>query len=519
MYFVATIILLIVLTIYQYKTNKLPFYEGVNRLSDRSILITIIFISVILSSVHIHEGHDWGGDYAEYISQALSILNKNMHMQVDDTSYMMLNSHIQHGPGAYPWGYPIIILPIIATLGVNFEAIKYVNAIFYVLLILAMWFLSEEYLSKYFRVILCGIMAFNLSFLVFLDEIYADIPFCLFSVLSIYYILKLFYEECSLKNSVFIGIMSFLASFVRSNGVVSILTLLTMDVLYLLMCRCVKKEDIVEKAGIKTQSMFQHSAAYVVFVFLYICTKCIFPMGDIGYSGYIGDISIRSIASNVVYYAGIMPSFWSIGRVFSIALSVLILFLGMYSMIHRIDKYVPILIYCVGMGALLIVFPGVAQGIRYVYPIIILALIPMLDTIQQTDCSKSKFAQFISIIPIAIIAMSMLVNARYIYEEYSFPDMHYSNYSQNEMCIDMYDFIRANTSADAIIISPKPRVIYLCTGRKGYSIGESNINFLSEADYALVDNDTQGTWYNTYIENRGFEMIYSNEQLTLYEIQ
>ena len=74
-------------------------------------LVVIVLLSIKLASSTITFGHEWGDDFAWYIMQAKSIVNGKTDALIEMGKFINTQSTMQVGPVAYPWGYPIILIP------------------------------------------------------------------------------------------------------------------------------------------------------------------------------------------------------------------------------------------------------------------------------------------------------------------------------------------------------------------------------------------------------------------------
>src|SRR5512139_2529489 len=77
-------------------------------------LCLILFVSLLLAWTSLARGHIWGDDFASYIMQAESILRGTTSQFVVHNSITINESSSQIGPVAYPWGYPLILVPVYA---------------------------------------------------------------------------------------------------------------------------------------------------------------------------------------------------------------------------------------------------------------------------------------------------------------------------------------------------------------------------------------------------------------------
>src|SRR5215475_14322235 len=111
------------------------------RIFRNMILILIVVISLVLGSATLTRGHDWGDDFAWYILQAKSLLAGTTEKFVAQSIFTNTQSTTHVGPVAYPWGYPIILMPILALKGINPLALKLPGLFFYAAFLICLYFL------------------------------------------------------------------------------------------------------------------------------------------------------------------------------------------------------------------------------------------------------------------------------------------------------------------------------------------------------------------------------------------
>ena len=82
-------------------------------------IVAMIAISLILGASTLTRGHGWGDDFAWYILQAKSIWNGTTNEFIEQSAFTNNQSTTYVGPMAYPWGYPLILIPSYAIKGIH----------------------------------------------------------------------------------------------------------------------------------------------------------------------------------------------------------------------------------------------------------------------------------------------------------------------------------------------------------------------------------------------------------------
>ena len=86
-------------------------------------LIVVVVAAVCIMN-HLH-GVDWGDDFALYMRQAKALNIGNIGEVIRDNRFTVDNSGWHtFSPYLYPWGWPLMVAPIYALFGLNYEAVK-----------------------------------------------------------------------------------------------------------------------------------------------------------------------------------------------------------------------------------------------------------------------------------------------------------------------------------------------------------------------------------------------------------
>src|SRR5215510_12316687 len=145
------------------------------RTNQNLFLIILVLISLVLGSSTLTRGHEWGDDFASYIMQGQSILNGVTNQFIKQNTFTILKSSFQIGPIAYPWGYPLILTPVLILKGVHPLALKIPGLLFFAGFLICLYFLTKDRLPPTESLLLVSLFAFSPVFIKFLDQILSDI--------------------------------------------------------------------------------------------------------------------------------------------------------------------------------------------------------------------------------------------------------------------------------------------------------------------------------------------------------
>ena len=83
------------------------------------ILFGIVVVSFLVGAGTLRRGHEWGDDFAWYIMQARSVASGSVEEFVQQSNFTNTRSTTYVGPLAYPWGYPLILVPVYMINGIR----------------------------------------------------------------------------------------------------------------------------------------------------------------------------------------------------------------------------------------------------------------------------------------------------------------------------------------------------------------------------------------------------------------
>jgi 4-amino-4-deoxy-L-arabinose transferase-like glycosyltransferase len=137
-----------------------------------------------LGAVTIIRSETWGDDWAEYVAHSRNLVAGDAYA---DTGYIFNPDNADIGPPSYPPGLPVLLAPLIATLGIDFMAMKLYCFLFVVLSVpLMLGALSREFGQ---RVACAAVLLFAVHDQVWAlrQEIGSESPYLFFSMLAIYW--------------------------------------------------------------------------------------------------------------------------------------------------------------------------------------------------------------------------------------------------------------------------------------------------------------------------------------------
>lgn len=486
------------------------------------ILLFLIVLSCAIGFLSLTNGHNWGGDFSAYIMQAKSIVDGEMALFIEHNSLTASGTTTFDLPITYPWGYPLLIAPVIYELGINLFAIKLVNILFFALFLITVYCLFRQRLSFLLTTLLVSIFAFNPIIFWQIDQILSDIPYLFFSILSIYMIDRVYGPKSdktqTVAGNIFLGFIIFYSFFTRANGI-----LLFAPLLY---CQLLEHYNNKLSTNVDNNRNYaMYTLPYVTFFISVGCTSIIFPDGAAtgSYLGYLRDLSLLKLENNLYYYLNLSATFFGESRIHH-ALHVVLTLFALIGVIVSSRKEGHFVVYASLTLLLNLILPWL-QGIRYILPIlpfyIYFGFKGILTTIEFKRGFSKVGYRVISMCFCIFIGL-MLKNSLSIANANQQNNRETQGGAFHKDSTETFQYISTYTDPISVIAFFKPRVARMITNRDSISI--DNCVDLKKVDfYIYVKSITKS--YQVPLEKIGsckehikLTWKFGNANFTVYEI-
>lgn len=446
------------------------------------LLIIILIISLVLGSSILDRGHDWGDDFASYIMQAKSIWTGTTQEFVEHNKFTIEESSFIIGPVAYPWGYPLLLVPPYALKGVKALPLKLPGLFLFLFFLICLYLLAKERLTRIESLLLVSLFAFNPLLLGFLNQILSDIPFLFFSTLSLWLMVR--EDRRTKNNSSLLGAAIAGAFFIRAQGILLLASYGLVELFQLWKDR--NDQETIKKI------FWSMLLVCLSFGVLWLVYALIFPGGGESYFEQYKEFQFSSLRGRVVNYFQVFSAFFGEADRWKYLYYLLFVFFMIGLWVRRKQETIFIVFAVIWMG-LLITWPA-WQGPRFVFPLLpifIYFVFQGIKTIIQKLPGRNKasghwtFVMFwLAIIGIFLFQSSLLVSENLKNNRKA--DNAFETYSQ-----DMYEFIRENTPSDSIIVFFKPRAMRLFTDRDAYMA--ETCDELMRGDYVVINKRAENS--------------------------
>lgn len=477
----------------------------------RPLLFIIILISLIIGVSSLRRGHEWGDDFAWYIVQAKSILNGTTDEFMEQSSFTNEESTTHLGPVAYPWGYPLILVPFYALKGISPLALKLPGLFFYGGFLICLYLLMKTRLTRTESMLMVALFAFNPLLLQFLDQILSDIPFLFFSTLSLLLMTRA--DKSGILLYVLLGTTIFFTTFLRITGVLLLGSFLTVEFFRSLNHRSDRTivMEIIRRSFIVCS----------VFLLLWIMNILLFPSGgDSYFSQYAGLIETASELAPA--YFNIFSLFFGQAQGWKYLYYVVLVFFLWGAWERRTQDSIFLLFFAFWM-IVHITYPY-WQGPRYVFPLlpifIYFAFQGMKAAVRklpgQYHVTGKRVLYGFWVLLAGVFLFTSGTNAYLNLQNNREINGPFDPYS-----VEVYDYIKEETPPDSVVVFFKPRVMLMMTEHP--TIMSTECDRMLKGDYIVlsrkVGENQQITPENIEACDLPLNEVLKNNRFIVYQLE
>lgn len=479
-------------------------------LNKRSLLLLalIILAAIALSFAMLTRGHPWWDDFASYVMQARAILNGDMGEFVRRNAFTVQNSSYPPGPVAYPWGYPLLLAPVVAIFGIHALALKLVGIAFYALFLVVFYLLARSRLTEGESLLLTGVLAVNPMLLLANDLILSDIPFLAVSTLGVLLIDRWSKKSPDFLFGLALGVTLFSAALLRTNGILLFVPLAV---------------SLLVRHWPDWKTILRHCLPPLgAFGLLYLAASWIFPNGQDSYLSHFSMFNLPRLWDNFLFYLW-LPS-WTFnhipaGFIFYPLLAVFLLI----SIFARQKRDLAMHAYSLATLGLFILWPE-RQGLRFIYPILPFLFIFAFDGMKLAiERLPARWQTLTAHAVTGFWGLLLLISlGASSYGAYgNLAANRAINGPFDEFSYDLYEFIRDETPADSVIVFVRPRAMRLFTDRDSFMT--EHCADLPKGDYAAIHEKIGNVGQIppeqiTSCPGIILEEVFNNRRFTVYRI-
>ena len=505
--------------------------------TDWLFALAATLIVLLFGSLSLTTGiYPWGDDCAAYISEGIAIADGKLPEQAQMNLFYhpsdLPQEAIESGSLVYVWGYPLLLSVIYKIAGFSADTVIFYKLPQILCLALtagALVLLFRKRLPVHFSFVLSVIFCMSSYLFSALNQLYSDIPFVFFCILTILLMECICGLEEKGRSVIAVGIVYSLSLWftyeTRLSGSAVCVLAFAEHILLLY--------PLVKKSSNRKRMIIQHLLPYLLFgLFVLVSERLWLLPATTNFS----DFSVKIDKSALFhYYLEMIFKYFKIIAGEGNILFVLFLVGMIVTGFQKKNIYLTVLL----MGTIIANsnLPYV-QGPRYIYnvlPFVLLyaanGIVLAADLIKKCsrkmaakikkDSVKKKLASLIPKICkvlIVITAVLVLINvcsygARKAYDNITHWGENPKEDAYSSYAIETYQYISGNTDPQSVICFEKPRMLYLNTGRKSFRYGV-NGHELADADYYLKFKT--GFTGELEVELPDNETVFENEMFVLY---
>jgi hypothetical protein len=195
----------------------------------RRLLIDYLPIVVLLAAVayfckvFYQPGHDWGDDFALYIHQAMGLVHGNAGEVAALNRYTVDNSGWNSfSPLVYPWGFPILIAPIVAIWGANYAKLKLFVICTFLGYLFCLYRLVLRRAGPLGAALVVALLGSSIWYVGFTSSVLSDYPYLLFSMFTLLWIDRVRTRELTegdgIRDLIILGFLIGFSFSIRREG-------------------------------------------------------------------------------------------------------------------------------------------------------------------------------------------------------------------------------------------------------------------------------------------------------------
>ena len=419
-------------------------------------------------------GHNWGGDFSQYVSHAINIVEGRTYA---DTGHIR-NLTVFVGPHAYPPVFPMMLAPVYSLFGLDWFALKVIVVACFCLSLYVITLLGGNGLGKAHEAGLIMVLALNPHLWAANNEILSDYPFLLLCLLTLAVFNRWFTAEplqgrgqwsSSTGFALVLGLLLYLCYATREIGLVLVPAVLCYDLFHFRKIRRVTGVSLVVFLALSVLQLAVLRDAAVdidkqqrIAEFSEKHGVASVPLSHL--KSVSENLSLVNVVRQVRLYAGQVRGIWPGGDDVIIQIArwtafFLALVFALVAYLRAVISGPGILeLFVAGYLAILLIFAG-NQGLRYMLPVIPVFFLYAFKLHSELMSSRYR----VIMISVGVLFVTA-TTASYAsgFREYSNKTHRGITDSQAEM---FFDYVRNETPEDSIFVFQKPRVLSLMTGR------------------------------------------------------
>jgi len=490
------------------------------QLYNWGIFLLLLLLLSPLFKLHVTGLHAWGGDFSQYIHEAINIVDNK---PVGDIGYIYNENHPSLAPSAYPVGFPILLAPVYAKYGNDMMVfMTFMALLLFLLGGVCFYFIKFEFgaLAAFLGTI---VLIYNPWTIGFKAHILSDIPFTLFLLLSAF--VYLHWENK--RVPVIIGLIVGFTILIRTVGIVIPIAIALDKSMKILLAYRSKNNEL---ATLKKEAIEGLTIIVTALVVVFLIHNVILPLPeDNNYSDIISSASkFDYLSRNFDHYIDLTHAYFTVNDQSWLSVISYWVFglLALVGMVTQKQNTVFLLLLILGLFGIILLFPYLQQ-FRYVFPIVPFLIYYFIAGSKKVFANPKSNQIFLSIF---LLFTLFFYIPKIIKFQKKLDDYPLASGPQQTVAIEAFQYVKENVPEDAIMVFSKPRVLSLYADRKCMRNSYSSADvvhgeFLDKnIDYILVNKwlgnreSSIGQYLEKYQESH-LDSLWSNSRYVLFQFK
>ncbi|HEV7525670.1 MAG TPA: hypothetical protein VGP92_11940 [Acidimicrobiia bacterium] len=177
----------------------------------------------ILCKIFYQPGHDWGDDFALYIRQAQALVNGNVGEVIAVNRYAVAESSAgRFSPLIYPWGFPLLLAPVVAVWGVSYAKLKIVVIASFLGFLFCLHRLVQRRAGPVAAALLVTLIGSSVIYVGWTSSVTSDFPYVCFAGIALVWLdhcrIRGLFEADGRRDLVILGLLIAFAFSIRRDG-------------------------------------------------------------------------------------------------------------------------------------------------------------------------------------------------------------------------------------------------------------------------------------------------------------
>jgi hypothetical protein len=447
-------------------------------------LAAVVIAAGALAVLELRPGHDWGDDFALYIDQARALVEGDVQEVIDRTTYTVRNSSWHSfSPYGYPWVVPLLLAPAYALFGIDYDAFKVVELVFFLGFLVVLHALLRPRLGRVATLAIVAFVGLNQAYTGWVNSVLSEFPFAFFVAASLLAIERVFaasrFGNDPLRQPPWwalagVGVLLGVCANVRTEGVIVVLALAARQALTAYDLR-----DDLRRLAIP------FAVPYVAGGLFHLLLNVLLPSDPGTAIDDSGGMGFHNWDVNISYYGDVLSGMFGLDGWWLALVLMLIIVHALSGVLVRWREDLPLALTTLGLAFVYLSVPF--REVRYLYVVMPLALYFAVHGVRRLDLRVVPRSVPSGVLPVlgvlALVAFNTRPLASAVVYWRTYPDA--VNGPHTPDTEEMWDEVRAVTEADDLVAFFRARTMNLYTGRQGLQL-TSLPQILERADWYVM---------------------------------